>query len=97
MTRRVVVSGDVFDDIDLQLPAERGPNGEPSADDFIAQDLTAIVQLMAEQWDNLPPRFAELTNIRVLIAAGRMVHAIVAVGMLLPDNTIEIVEVGIDR
>jgi hypothetical protein len=32
-----------------------------------------------------------------LIAPGRMVHAIVAVGMLLPDNTIEIVEVGIDR
>ncbi len=96
MRVRVVVADTVFNTIDEQLPQERGPNGEPSAADFIGTDLTRIVEEFAERWDDLPPRFDGLENIRVLISAGRLVNAYVVVGLYLPDHTIELVEIGLD-
>ena len=48
MTRRVVrVSPNVFEQLELQLPSERGPKGEPTAAEFAASDLLNIVEAFA--------------------------------------------------
>jgi hypothetical protein len=43
-----------FEDLDRQLPTERGPNGEPSTNDFQVLDLLRIVERFAVEWDDLP-------------------------------------------
>lgn len=48
------MSSIVFDSIDEVLPADRGPNGEPSAGDFVANELPAIVERFAAGFDELP-------------------------------------------
>ncbi len=48
MTRREVrVADSFFEELDDQLTAERGANGEPSATDFLVIDLPAIVEEFA--------------------------------------------------
>jgi hypothetical protein len=44
---RLVVraTADFFQDLDRQLPTERGPNGEPSTYDFQSFELLRIVEL----------------------------------------------------
>lgn len=42
MRREVRVDNRFFDDVDAAFWPERGPNGEPSADDFIRLDLFGI-------------------------------------------------------
>ena len=43
MTRPIVrVDAQFFADLDAQLPETRGPNGEPSASDFLVIDLPTI-------------------------------------------------------
>ena len=54
MTRRVVrVTPDLFRQLDAQLPAERGPRGEPTVAEFAATDLLDIVQTFSALWDQL--------------------------------------------
>lgn len=43
----VRVSRAVFDEIDRALGTERGPHGEPSANDFLTIDLLPIVDAFA--------------------------------------------------
>lgn len=38
--REVRIAGSFFEELDSQLGPERGPNGEPSATDFIVIDLS---------------------------------------------------------
>jgi len=52
--REVRVAPVFFEQLDLQLGAERGPNGEPSATDFLVMDLPAIVAKFATAFDSLP-------------------------------------------
>ena len=62
--REVRVADSFFAGIDAQFRPERGPDGEPSATDFIVVDLPAIVEEFAARFDDLPeaieglPRFA---------------------------------------
>ena len=43
-----------FEDLDRRLPAERGPNGEPSTNDFQVFNLLRIMEDFAANWDGLP-------------------------------------------
>ena len=43
-----------FDDLDRQMPAERGPNGEASTRDFQTFELLRIVERFATGFDALP-------------------------------------------
>lgn len=52
--RTVRVSHDAFDELDRRLGAERGPNGEPSVNDFLTIDLLPIVDAFATRFDDLP-------------------------------------------
>jgi hypothetical protein len=54
--RRLVVraTSDFFQDLDRQLPAGRGPNGEPSSYDFQAFELLRMVERFATRFHDLP-------------------------------------------
>lgn len=96
MTRRPVrVSPVVFESIDVALRAERGPNGEPSALDFVAVELPAIVERFATAFDELP-EIDGLSGGRMLIAPGLLVPAFAAYGVLLTDGAIELVSITIE-
>jgi hypothetical protein len=93
--RRVRVSSIVFDSIDEALPAERGPNGEPSAGDFVANELPSIVERFAVDFDELH-EVDGLSGTRELIAAGTYVRAFAAYGMLQTDDTVELISISIE-
>jgi hypothetical protein len=41
------------------LPTERGPNGEPSANDFQVLEVLRIVERFAVEWDDLLRQVSE--------------------------------------
>ena len=59
-----------FQDLDHQLPAERGPNGEPSTYDFQAFELLRIVERFATGFHDLPKLIPGRPDYRILISAG---------------------------
>jgi hypothetical protein len=85
-----------FEDLDRQLPAERGPNGEPSTNDFQVLDLLRIVERFAVGWDDLPRLFSDRPQYRILIAAGNVVARFAVIGQLAPDGAGELVQLDID-
>lgn len=53
--RRIVrVSSSFFDQLDEQLRAERGDDGEPSAADFVVIELPAVIERFATSFEGLP-------------------------------------------
>lgn len=85
----------VFDAIDETFPPDRGPNGEPSAADFVTVELPAIVERFATGSDELPD-MAGLSSGRVLIAPGLLVPAFAVYGVLLTDGSIELTSITIE-
>jgi hypothetical protein len=85
-----------FADLDRQLPTERGPNGEPSTNDFQVLDLLRIVERFAVEWDDLPELIPGRSQYRILIAAGNVVARFAVVGQLAPDGAVELVQLDID-
>jgi hypothetical protein len=85
----------VFDAIDEVLPAERGPYGEPSAGDFVANELPSIVERFAVDFDALPAAEG-LAGLRELIAPGIYVRVFAAYGMLLTDDTVELTSISLE-
>ena len=97
MSRRLVrVSGDFFDQLDRQLPAERGPNGEPSASDFVGIDLPVVIERFASGFDELPEAVPGVSTARVIVGTGKVVEFFVVYGLLLDDDAIELIGVDID-
>jgi hypothetical protein len=94
--REVRATPDFFAKIDLQLPNERGPDGEPSWVDFHAYDLLAIVERFAMSWDELPGLVPGRPDYRILITTGRIAPMISVVGQLAADGAIELVDIDID-
>ena len=95
--RRVVrTTYDFFDDLDSQLGRERGPNGEPSTNDFQNIELLRIVDVFAEDFDQLPALLPSREDYRVLIAAGTLVRALTVVGQLASDGAVELISLEID-
>jgi hypothetical protein len=95
--RRVVrITEDFWADLDRQLPAERGPDGEPSARDFEATDLLTVVDVFAEQWDTLARHIGERGDYREWSGPGTVVYAIAVVGQLARDGSVELVSIEID-
>ena len=93
-TVRATVS--FFEDLDRQLPAERGSNGEPSTNDFQVFELLRIVDRFAVGFDDLPELIAGRPEYRLLVVAGTLVPVISVVGQLAPDGAVELVQLDID-
>lgn len=98
MTRRQVrVTQAFFDQLDSQLGPERGPNGEPSATDFIALQLPAIIERFATDFDELPEIVPGVPAGRMLIAPGVLVLVVAVFGLLTDDDTIDLTGITIDH
>ena len=75
-----MVATSFFDRLDELLPPERSADGAPSATDFLRlQDLPAIIDLLAEDFERRTAPVADDPEIRVLVAAGVLVPFFVAV------------------
>ncbi len=97
MTRRTVrVDPQFFTELDAQLGEARGPNGEPSASDFLLIELPTIADTFAERFDELLRLYPERNDYRYLVAGGRLVYAVVVVGQLIDDDLISLFGIEID-
>jgi hypothetical protein len=86
----------LFEDLDRQLRAERGPNGEPSTADFQTVELLRVVEIFATEFDELPPLIEGRLDYRVLIGAGTLVRMFSVVGQLTSDGAVELISLDID-
>lgn len=99
MNRRPVrVTDEFYNDLDSYLGAGRGPNGEPSAIDFLRLELLPLIDIIAEQFDDLPKALPGHPEYRVLITNGRLIPYISIMGMLQSDGSVELIqlELGLD-
>jgi hypothetical protein len=87
---------DLFDDLDRQLGPDRGPNGEPSTNDFQVFDLLRIVERFATGFDSLPLLVKGRTDYRVYVGTGYLVRRFSVVGQLANDGAIELVQLDLD-
>jgi hypothetical protein len=94
--RLVRATREFFDDLDAQLGTERGPNGEPSANDFQVIELFPIIERFASGFDELPEFIVGRPEYRVLITAGLLLPRIAVTAQLAPDGAIELVALDID-
>lgn len=93
--RPVRVRSSFYRDVQSLRP-ERGPNGEPSAADFLAFDLPEIIAEFATNWDKLPRHLPDHPFYRELVGHGLTVYAYQAVGQLGPDEAVELVRIYFD-
>ena len=94
--RTVRTTQSFFEDLDRQLPASAGPNGEPSAHDFQVFELLRIVEVFATAFDELPALIPGRADYRILITTGILVPRLAVVGQLVSDNAIELIELDVD-
>ncbi|MEO1061347.1 MAG: hypothetical protein AAFZ07_08000 [Actinomycetota bacterium] len=95
--REVRVAESFFEELDVQLGQERGPNGEPSATDFLVFDLPSIVERFATAFDELPEVMAGLSAARMYIGSSALLPAFVVHGLELEDGIVVLVGIEIDE
>lgn len=78
------------------LGAERGPEGEPSVNDFLTIDLLPIVDVFATRFDDLPEAVPGRPGYRWLISAGTLVRGVSVIGQLTSDGSIELIHIRLD-
>lgn len=97
MTRRIVrTSPAFFEQLDQQLGRSRGPSGEPSATDFLVLELPAVVEAFATRFDELPEAVEGFAEARMVIGTGKLVRAFAVYGLLMADDSVELIGVEID-
>lgn len=95
--RRVVrATSRFFADLDRQLRPERGPDGQPSANDFQVFDLLRIVETFATEFDTLPELIPGRPEYRIIVGVGVVVARFAVTGQLAPDGAVELVQLDID-
>jgi hypothetical protein len=78
VTHRIVrVMPELYRQLEAQLPTERGPRGEPTVAEFAASDLLDIVDIFAEQWDDLLKGIPGRSDYRDLWFDSRLVYGVV--------------------
>jgi hypothetical protein len=97
VTRRIVrASPAFFVDLDRQLGPDRGPHGEPSATDFLVIELPTVVERFATGFETLPEAVEGLAEARMVIGIGRVVPAFAVYGLLMNDDSVELIGIEID-
>ena len=94
--RTVRATANFFADVDRQFPSERGPRGEPSANDFEVFELLRIVETFATRFDDLPQLIPGRHDYRILISQGMLVPRFAVVGQLAPDGAVELIQLDVD-
>lgn len=82
--------------LDQQLPAERGPQGQPSASDFLLVDLPSIAEKFATSFDDLMTPIPDRPDYRSVLSVGSLVPRVLVTGVLGVDGTVSLISVRID-
>lgn len=93
--RSVRATARFFGDLDRQLGTERGPDGQPSTNDFQVFDLFRIVETFATQFEELPELILGRADYRIVIGVGVVVARFAVIGQLAPDGAVELVQLDI--
>ena len=97
-SRRVVrVTPQFFERLDELFPAERGPDGEPSATDFLLHELPSVIDRLAIDFEGSTIAASSDSTVRVLISAGGLVEFFAVYAVLAVDDSIEIVYLEAER
>lgn len=96
MTREIRLADDFLLEAIRQFRQERGPNGEPSVEDFITHDLPKIEFVFSEFWDTLN-LWQEHSNYRHRYIQGIVAYSYYVVGREQPDGSIELVDLHVDQ
>jgi hypothetical protein len=94
--RDVRPTRDFYLALERQLPAERGPAGQPCRADFQFHELVPIFTRFATGWDGLPRLVPGREDYRVLVVRRVLLPAISVIGQLASDGAIELVEIELD-
>jgi len=94
--RSVRVDRAFFDLLDTQLGEERGPNGEPSAGDFLLVDLPLIAEAFATKFESLGMPEPEHPEFRSLVMSALLVPSVLVTGVLGADDVVTLLSVRID-
>ena len=94
--RQVQVDDRFLDLLDAQLGDERGPNGEPSATDFLLVELPPIAELFATAFESLMTPIPDRPDYRSVLGVGSIVPRILVTGHLQNDGSITLLSVRID-
>ncbi len=94
--RTVRTTQQFFEDLDHQLPPQRGPHGEPSAHDFQVYELLRVVEQFATKFDTMAELIPGRPEYRSLITSGLLVPRFVVTGQLAPDGAVELIRVRLD-
>ena len=84
-----------FDELDEQLPDQRGSEGSPSAADFLLYDLPPIRDLLASGFERNTLEVIGAEPLRVLIGSGTLVRAVAIYAYLADDDTVAVIGVEI--
>lgn len=95
MSRQVHLTEDFLLYIEESFRQERGPEGEPSIQDFFLIDLDTIVSLFAERWDSLP-RWQQHSKYRDQMISGKIAYMYYVIGEEQPDGSISLVHFEVD-
>ena len=85
-----------FEDLDAQSGPERGPRGEPSANEFQTFELLRIVEVFATGYDQLPELIEGRPDYRLLISTGQLVAEFSVIGQLASDGTVDLISLELD-
>ena len=94
--RPVRATQQFFEDLDRQLPSERGPEGEPSAHDFQVYELLRVVEEFAIGFDQMAELIPGRPDYRILVASGVLVPRLAVVAQLSSDGAVELVRLRLD-
>lgn len=94
--RQVRVSEAFFVQLDSQLGPDRGPEGHPSATDFLVLELPVVVERLATDLEGLPEIVEGFPGGRMFISGGLLVRAFAVYGLLMTDGSIELMGIELD-
>ena len=93
--RQVRVSQTFFERLDELFPEERSAEGSPSATDFLLHEIPAIIDRLADAFEQATTPFVAGSDIRVLVTAGVLVDFMAVYALLADDGAVEIIYIEI--
>jgi hypothetical protein len=85
-----------FDDLDRQLPDERGTSGGPSAVDFLLYDLPPIRDALAIDFAGATTVVPGFGQLRVFLGTSTLVRGVAVYALLATDDHVDVVGIEVD-
>jgi len=88
--RLVRVTDQFFERLDALLPAVRTPDGRPSTADFLLHEMPNVIDKLAVEFESATTPSVDEPDVRVLIAAGRLVRYYAVYAVEVDDGSVEV-------